>query len=84
MPTELFLPVDDFKRRASTTKISLKIFLILIMSACDRFGIRRENEGQNPLIGHDHKSKVAITLARNAQIHMLDEPFNGIDWWQGQ
>jgi ABC-2 type transport system ATP-binding protein len=29
--------------------------------------------------GMTAKSKVAITLARNAQIHMLDEPFNGID-----
>ena len=29
--------------------------------------------------GMTAKSKVAITLARNAQIYMLDEPFNGID-----
>lgn len=29
--------------------------------------------------GMTAKSKVAITLARSAQIYMLDEPFNGID-----
>ena len=30
------------------------------------------------------KLKIAVTMARDAQVYMLDEPFNGIDLWAGE